>query len=197
MNVRDRIVELRRVRASELRVNPSNWRKHPETQRKAMRGILDEVGYADALLARETPDGLMLIDGHLRRETTPDAIVPVLVLDLDEREADLLLATLDPLAAMAEPDGAALAVLLTAIDAQNEDVREMLVGLEAEAGLFVEEEAPDQAEAEAPDEDQAERLREKWKTELEAAIEAALAAEGRSMLVVRGACPRYAPDLDE
>ena len=51
------------------------------------------------------PDGrLMLIDGHLRAETTPDQLVPVLVLDVDENESNKLLATLDPLAAMAETD---------------------------------------------------------------------------------------------
>src|SRR5262245_40056529 len=103
MQVRDRIKELRRVPASALRANPRNWSKHPHGQQNALRGVLAEVGYADALLARELPDGsLMLVDGHLRAETTPDAVVPVLVLDIDEREADLILLTLDPLAAMAE-----------------------------------------------------------------------------------------------
>src|SRR5262245_35102869 len=102
MNVRDRIKELRRVRASELRPNPRNWRVHPPEQQDALRGILAEVGYADALLARELDDGsLMLVDGHLRAETTPEAIVPVLVLDIDEVEADKILLTHDPLAAMA------------------------------------------------------------------------------------------------
>src|SRR5919201_2122671 len=110
MQIRDRIKELRRVRAAELRPNPRNWRVHPPAQQDALRGVLAEVGYADALLARELADGtLMLIDGHLRAETTPDAVVPVLVLDVDEAEADKLLATLDPLAALAETDSEALA----------------------------------------------------------------------------------------
>ncbi len=67
MRIRDRIRELRRVRASELRPNPRNWRTHPQTQRDALCGVLAEIGYADALLARELTDGsLELIDGHLR-----------------------------------------------------------------------------------------------------------------------------------
>jgi hypothetical protein len=57
---------------------------------------LAEVGYVDALLARDTPDGLMIIDGHLRAETTPDMEVPVLILDVTEEEADKILATFDP-----------------------------------------------------------------------------------------------------
>ncbi len=102
---RDRIKELRRVPARELVANPRNWRKHPAAQAQALRAVLEEVGYADVLLAREMPDGrLMLIDGHLRAETTPDQNVPVVVLDVDEIEADKILATLDPLAGMAQTD---------------------------------------------------------------------------------------------
>src|SRR5262245_45641855 len=120
MKLRDRIKELRRVPARELRSNPKNWRTHPEDQRHALRGILAEVGIADALLARETPDGLVLIDGHARAEEAPDALWPVLVLDVTEEEADKLLASLDPLAALAEADEVKLAALLAEIDAETE-----------------------------------------------------------------------------
>src|SRR5262245_2519353 len=100
--IRDRIVELRRVPASSLLPSPHNWRTHSQAQQDALQGVLDEVGYADALIAREREDGaLELIDGHLRKDTTPDAVVPVLVLDVTADEADKLLLTLDPLAAMA------------------------------------------------------------------------------------------------
>jgi DNA modification methylase len=104
MQIKNRIKELRQVKASELLPNPRNWRKHPASQADALRGALAEIGYADALIAYETPDGLMLIDGHLRAETTPDMEVPVLVTDLDESEANKLLMTLDPLSAMASAD---------------------------------------------------------------------------------------------
>jgi ParB-like nuclease domain len=104
-SVRDRIKELRRVPASELVANEKNFRKHPLAQRQALRGLLKEVGMADALLARELPDGrLKIVDGHLRKDELKTAIVPVLILDVSEEEADKLLASLDPLAAMAETD---------------------------------------------------------------------------------------------
>lgn len=103
--IRDRIRELRRVPARALQSHPSNWRIHAQPQRDALLGVLGEIGYADALLARECPDGsLQLIDGHLRAETTPDALVPVLIVDVNEEEATKLLLTLDPLAAMAQTD---------------------------------------------------------------------------------------------
>src|SRR5215831_69102 len=104
MQIRDRIKELRRVRAGDLKPHPKNWRVHPDAQKNALRGLLAEIGYADTLLTRELPDGsLQLIDGHLRAETTPDSQVPVLVTDLTEEEAEKVLLTLDPLARWRRP----------------------------------------------------------------------------------------------
>jgi len=101
------------VKARDLVPHPKNWRTHPAAQRAALQGILAEVGYADALLAREAGRGkLQLIDGHLRAETTPDQEVPVLVLDVTEAEAEKLLLSLDPLAGLAVPDATRLADLL-------------------------------------------------------------------------------------
>jgi len=61
-------------------------------------GILAEVAYVDALMVRELPDGsLQNVDGDLRAETTPDALGSVLVVDLDDKETDKVLATFDPL----------------------------------------------------------------------------------------------------
>ena len=127
-SVRDRVVELRRVPAAELRANPKNWRRHPRGQVRALTSVLQQVGYADALLARETPEGLELIDGHLRAEVTPEQEVPVLVLDVNQQEADLILATLDPLAAMAEADTEALEALLESVAIDSADLAEHLAG---------------------------------------------------------------------
>lgn len=129
MKIKDRIRELRRVRAGDLIPNPKNWRTHPRTQQDALRGVLSEIGYVDALLARETPEGLMLIDGHLRAEITPDVEVPVLVLDVTEAEATTILATLDPLAAMAGTDNAALEAILDQVKTDSDAVQQMLAEL--------------------------------------------------------------------
>jgi DNA-binding transcriptional ArsR family regulator len=132
MFIRDRIRELRRVPASQLRPNPKNWRNHPPAQRDALKGLLAELGYCDALLVRELADGsLELIDGHLRAETTPDLDVPVLVLDVTAEEADKLLLTLDPLASLAEANAEALTSLLASVDTDSEAVRALLAELAA------------------------------------------------------------------
>lgn len=134
--VRNRVLRLARVRASDLVPHPRNWRAHPEKQAAALRGILAEIGYADALLARELPDGrLQLVDGHLRAETTPDFEVPVLVLDLTEAEADKLLLSLDPLAAMAEANAEALESLLRDVATDDDALRGLYDDLSAEWGV--------------------------------------------------------------
>ncbi|MGQ0636448.1 MAG: hypothetical protein ACT4QC_17690 [Planctomycetaceae bacterium] len=130
MHIRDRIKELRRVPAGELVPNPRNWRTHPRRQREALQGVLAEVGYSDALIARELPDGrLMLIDGHLRAETTPSLSVPVLVLDVTEAEAVKLLVTLDPLAGLAGRDDERLERLLADVRTESAALAQMLADL--------------------------------------------------------------------
>lgn len=125
--LKDRIIDLRRVRASDLRPSPHNWRTHPAPQRDALRTILGEVGLADAVIARETPEGLELVDGHLRAEEAGDQQVPVLVVDLDESEAKKVLATLDPIGSMADTDRSKLTALMEDLGGENEALDQLLM----------------------------------------------------------------------
>lgn len=129
MKYKDRIKELRRVPASSLAANPKNWRTHPTDQAGAMRSVLDEIGWADAVLARETEAGLELIDGHLRKEVAPDDTIPVLVLDVTEQEADIILATHDPLAEMAKASEEQLDLLLSSLDVDSPEISDLLSDL--------------------------------------------------------------------
>jgi hypothetical protein len=113
--IRDRVRELRRVSANELKANGKNWRLHPYAQRKAIAESLERIGMADVLLAYESErDGgaLTLIDGHARLEEQPDVAWPTVILDVTDEEADLLLLTLDPMTSMADVDTTALDALL-------------------------------------------------------------------------------------
>ena len=129
MTMRDRVKELRRVPASELRANPKNWRRHPPAQEAALRGILEDIGFADAVIARETEDGLELIDGHLRKEVMGDQPVPVLIVDVTEEEADKMLLTLDPLAMMANADQDQFLALLQNAEFESQAIFDMLGAL--------------------------------------------------------------------
>ena len=152
MNIRDRIKELRRVPANELRPNPRNWRTHPEKQLNAIRGVLAEVGFAGAELARELEDGtLELIDGHARAEVAGTAEVPVLVLDVNEAEANKILATFDPIGAMADSDAAKLDAVLRDVETANEDLSQMIADLANEAGLYLDDGTSEIEEDEVPE----------------------------------------------
>jgi DNA modification methylase len=112
-----------------VKPNPKNWREHPEHQRTALRGILEEVGFAGVILAYQGKDGLTAVDGHLRMEEQPDMQVPVAVLDVTEEEADKLLLTYDPLGAMAQAGKDALISLLASTQFETNDVDAMLEAL--------------------------------------------------------------------
>ena len=125
--IANRVKELRTVRAGDLLADARNWRRHPQAQRDAVQTVLDSVGYADAVIAREENGNLVLIDGHLRAGLDPNQLIPVLVTDLNAEEAGAVLATLDPLAAMAQTDSGALQVLVdTLAPTLDEAMREML-----------------------------------------------------------------------
>jgi DNA modification methylase len=164
MRIRDRIKELRRVHARDLLANPKNWRLHTKVQAAALRGLLAEVGYADALLARELPDGsLQLIDGHLRAETTPSAMVPVLILDVSEVEADKILLTLDPLASMAESDSERLQALLNNVRTDSKAVEHLFARIAEQDALQVLR-SPVEILNPEPQLERAAELQERWGT---------------------------------
>src|SRR5687768_3517965 len=85
--IKNRIKSHRRVRAADLVPHEWNFRTHPDLQRRALLALYDQIGFARSLLAYELPDGrLKLLDGHLRRDLTPDMEVDVEVLDITEEE---------------------------------------------------------------------------------------------------------------
>jgi hypothetical protein len=125
--LRDRVLEMRRVRADTLRPHPLNWRSHPPGQVRALHAALDEIGFVGALVARPLADGsLELVDGHLRAETLPDAELPVLVVDLSDDEAARLLAVYDPLAGLAEAHAARLSELVASIELRHAALQEVV-----------------------------------------------------------------------
>lgn len=140
LTIRDRVKEFRRVRAGDLLPHPLNWRTHPPEQLAAIRGALQEVGFAGAVLVRELPGGgYGLIDGHARTEVMAaggadaEAMVPVLVLDVTEDEANKLLASYDPIGDMAGASAKTLESLLADLQVASADVGKVLTDTLAEA----------------------------------------------------------------
>jgi len=102
------------MRADQFQAHPRNWRTHPPAQRRALATSLNKVGWVGAVLVnRQTGH---LLDGHERLwqalEQGDDTPVPYIEVDVSEDEEHLILATLDPIGAMAETDAEMLAGLL-------------------------------------------------------------------------------------
>ena len=119
----------------QLLANPWNARRHPGPQRDAMRGSLDAVGWvAEVTVNVQTQH---VVDGHLRIEEAishNEPTVPVTYVDLTEEEERLVLATLDPLSAMATYDTEALMALLDGLSSGNAGLDALLGDLAGKGG---------------------------------------------------------------
>lgn len=137
MNIRNRIIEQRLVTPDEVAPNPRNWRMHPQAQRDAIRGILGQVGIAAPVIAyysARAGNRLMLIDGHERM--TVGVPFPCAILDVDDAEADTLLATFDPITTMATANNEALDALLRDVTTDSPALTQMLAELAEDVGLY-------------------------------------------------------------
>jgi len=144
---RSRIVGTGEEAPDALIANERNWRVHPKAQREALAGVLDEVGYvATVLVNRRTG---RLVDGHLRVDLARgrrEAAIPVTYVDLSAEEEAVILASLDPLAAMATTDEAKLRELLAGVSVDSEALAAMLAALvpaEPREGLTDPDDIPD------------------------------------------------------
>lgn len=128
-----------------------------------MEGIVKQVGIIQPLIAYYSAregGALTLIDGHLRRGLGHSW--PVIITDLTDEEADLMLATLHPLGDMAEVDDKTLAHLLESIDLtplEDEAFKPLMAHLLA---LAQAERPPEPLVDVEPQIDKAEELRAKW-----------------------------------
>jgi ParB-like chromosome segregation protein Spo0J len=126
----NRIVGCGQETPDRLLANPRNWRTHGKAQRQALREVLDTVGHVAQVIVNQRTGHL--VDGHLRVEEAlshGQPTIPVVYVDLSEDEERLVLASLDPLAAMATTDEAKLRELLAEVSVDSEALAAMLAEL--------------------------------------------------------------------
>lgn len=109
---------------ADLTANSANWRIHPKNQTSTLKDVIDEVGWAGALLFNEKTN--RLIDGHARKEIYEGEKVPVLIGSWNKEQEALILATLDPLSSIAGTDQGKLDDLLSEISSNSEHVQQFL-----------------------------------------------------------------------
>ncbi len=134
---RNRIVGEGEQPASQFIANPNNWRVHPLAQRDAMRGALNEVGWVQRVIVNRRTG--YLVDGHERvwqALQNGDAPVPYVEVDLDPAEEAYVLATLDPIGAMAQASKDQLGTLLAEVQSGEAGVQAMLAEVAERAELW-------------------------------------------------------------
>lgn len=140
---------IRKVRVADIEDAPWNFRTHPELQKGALNGVIQEIGFYGYPDVYETESGaLRLCDGHLRKSLLIETYgsnteIEVNVTDFDEAEAKLATATHDPLAAMAETDPVLLDSLLREVETGSQELADMLEKLAEDAGLYNENQEND------------------------------------------------------
>lgn len=134
---KNRIVAHGEEAPDQLLANPSNWRIHPKAQQDALGGVLAEVGIVDTVLVNQRTG--FVVDGHLRVAMAISAgqkTIPVTYVDLSEEEEALILATLDPIGALAVADKEQLDALLQEIETDNEGLNTLLADLVAQTTIW-------------------------------------------------------------
>lgn len=124
---RVRIVSHEMVDPASLLANPFNFRMHPYYQQQALNGSLDTLGWIDEVQVNINTGHI--VDGHLRVVNALEKnqrVVPVTYLDLTIDEEKQALASLDPIAGMAEQDDDAMRSLLAGIVSDNQQVQDFL-----------------------------------------------------------------------
>ena len=88
---------------------------------------MDAVGWVDPVIVNQRTG--QLVDGHARIEEALTAgltTVPVITIDVSEEEERLILATLDPVGALAQYDAAVLTDLVGLVSTQDNALRGLL-----------------------------------------------------------------------
>lgn len=135
--IKNRIIGSGEEPLDSILFNPRNWRIHPLNQQNALKGVLDEVGWVQQVIVNKRTGNL--IDGHLRCQLAAREgaqTIPVVYVDVSEDEEALVLATLDPIAAMAGTDKDKLDELLAGVRSDDERVQAMLDEIRRESGLL-------------------------------------------------------------
>ncbi len=125
--LRNRIVGSGSIDVAEIRKNPSNWRKHPADQLRALEDVLDQVGWIQNVIVNRTTGNL--VDGHARveiAEKRKEKTLPAVFVEITPEEEDLVLASIDPISALAKVDDEKLAAILERIRPEGEGLRKML-----------------------------------------------------------------------
>ena len=132
--------------ADQLLANPSNWRIHPKFQQDSLSGVLDTVGWVQNVIVNQRTSPIWgkdrnvetVVDGHLRiaLAISRNEQVPVTYVDLDPSEEALILASIDPIAALAATDKDQLDALLRQLNTDDIAVQQLISSIAEHEGII-------------------------------------------------------------
>jgi len=156
---KNRIIGYEEIDPTQLLANPRNWRIHPQQQQEALEGVLEEVGWVDDIIVNKRTG--FVLDGHLRAAlaiSQEQKTVPIKYIDVSEDEEMVLLATFDPIAAMAATDKEKLDEVMQGIDTESEVLKRALRNIRRQEKLDYKKRQYADAQWE-----NAQELQKKWK----------------------------------
>lgn len=151
---RNRVIEVKRMRVGDVLPNSHNWKIHPDKQKKVLDDILIRIGIAGVLPAYYSERNdfqLTFIDGHARRELNEDAIWDIAILDVTDKEADLLLSVYDPISKMAVISRQAYDDLLKSVQTDSEAMMELISQTTKDTNMYFKDESNKLVEGDSMD----------------------------------------------
>lgn len=136
MSWQNRIIGEGMEAPENLLANPLNFRTHPQFQQEALKGLLSDVGWVQRVIVNRRTG--FVVDGHARVSLAMrDGIqeVPVLYVDLSEREEALVLAALDPIGALAGTDNDQLRELMERVSTGDPALQQLMDDLATSAAI--------------------------------------------------------------
>lgn len=124
--------------ASQFLANEANWRIHPQVQQDVLGGVLSEVGFVQAVILNKRSDPSWgrdrnvetMVDGHARVHLAlsrgDETEVPWVLVDLNPDEERLVLASFDPIGAMAGTDREKLDALVAELPSELQELTAVL-----------------------------------------------------------------------
>lgn len=157
MEIENRIIGHGDEPLDNILFNPRNWRIHPLNQQNALKGVLEKVGWVQNVIINKRTGNL--VDGHMRCQLAMregQKTVPVTYIDVSEEDEAVILATLDPVGAMAGTDKDKLNDLFGMIDADNAELNGLIDEIGKREGIVeISSEEWGEAFSKLPDTDRA------------------------------------------
>lgn len=125
---RKRVVAHAEIPPGVLLAHPDNWKAHPDAQKAAIVGAIEEIGFIGEVHVSQRSG--RILDGHMRvaeAVRAGQATIPVGYVDcVDDAEELRILATYDPIGSLAIQDASKLASLAARSALKSDSLVQML-----------------------------------------------------------------------